>query len=182
MIRIDRNSAVPLYEQIKSSVRALLRQSLLKEGDVLPQPQALAEKLVISPAIVQRSYTELQKEGILNGEYRIAANAAIDAEKSWQEAYQNLVESLQASRRSGLDWEQIQKLVQTLIEAESGKSTAPVSSKPVRGQCPYCRQKIDVESEIVLCIICKTAHHEECWKETGRCSIFGCSGRIHFPK
>ena len=43
--------------------------------------------------------------------------------------------------------------------------------------CPYCRSLIAGQDVIVSCRECKTTHHQDCWEETGRCSIFGCRGR-----
>src|SRR5438445_2598252 len=42
--------------------------------------------------------------------------------------------------------------------------------------CPFCRSDIISESRIVLCGTCKTPHHEACWDNYHRCSVFGCSG------
>lgn len=41
--------------------------------------------------------------------------------------------------------------------------------------CPFCRSELS-GSGIVSCKMCMTRHHAECWEETGRCSIFGCTG------
>jgi hypothetical protein len=41
--------------------------------------------------------------------------------------------------------------------------------------CPYCREP--VAGSIVSCRECNTAHHQECWEETGRCSVFGCRSK-----
>lgn len=40
-------------------------------------------------------------------------------------------------------------------------------------RCPYCLQKIDPKDPkgIVVCPICHTAHHKECWDITGFCQV-----------
>ena len=40
--------------------------------------------------------------------------------------------------------------------------------------CPYCQLPIKQESETVQCRSCKALHHQECWKENGGCTTFGC--------
>jgi ribosomal protein L37AE/L43A len=42
--------------------------------------------------------------------------------------------------------------------------------------CPYCRDALNVPSEIVSCSQCRTLHHRQCWKTHQRCSVFGCRG------
>ncbi len=41
--------------------------------------------------------------------------------------------------------------------------------------CPYCRSDFRETVGIVSCRECNTRHHQECWEEVGRCSVFGCN-------
>lgn len=51
----------------------------------------------------------------------------------------------------------------------------------VAGQtlCPYCRSAIGEQDEVARCRKCRTVHHEDCWQEQGRCSVFGCGSTSH---
>jgi len=43
--------------------------------------------------------------------------------------------------------------------------------------CPIDSSPFHVGDEIVICEVCKTAHHTHCWQKNGnRCSTLGCSG------
>jgi len=42
--------------------------------------------------------------------------------------------------------------------------------------CPYCQFPINQDSEVIVCLDCKTPHHKECWLENARCTTFGCQG------
>lgn len=53
--------------------------------------------------------------------------------------------------------------------------------------CPYCKeilgpqrvqntQRIRKTKETIACPRCRTLHHETCWNQNGRCSVFGCIG------
>src|SRR5512140_1292554 len=44
--------------------------------------------------------------------------------------------------------------------------------------CPYCQTPIAAGAEVVVCPDCGTTHHAECWRENGRCTTFGCDGRL----
>jgi len=41
-------------------------------------------------------------------------------------------------------------------------------------KCPYCQDRMAIEEGIVLCDLCGTAQHDECFSENSRCSIYGC--------
>lgn len=43
--------------------------------------------------------------------------------------------------------------------------------------CPYCRFPIKPTSETVICSGCGQPHHRECWKESGKCTSYGCMGK-----
>jgi RNA polymerase subunit RPABC4/transcription elongation factor Spt4 len=43
--------------------------------------------------------------------------------------------------------------------------------------CPYCKSTFKEEDIVVECPKCGIPHHEECWKENGGCSTFGCTER-----
>ncbi len=40
--------------------------------------------------------------------------------------------------------------------------------------CPYCQNRIAVDSEATICPACNTPHHTECWNYNGGCTTFGC--------
>lgn len=40
--------------------------------------------------------------------------------------------------------------------------------------CPYCKSPLSEMMEITQCSLCRTSHHRSCWREYGRCSVFGC--------
>lgn len=54
------------------------------------------------------------------------------------------------------------------IGAASAEETGP----PV---CKVCGEPITTPG--VVCTLCKTPHHRDCWEFVGSCSIYGCPGR-----
>ncbi|MBV9609627.1 MAG: GntR family transcriptional regulator [Acidobacteria bacterium] len=65
-ICIDRNSSVPLHEQIKDRIKLGLALGTLRPGDNLPSIRQLDEKLHIGTTVIRRSYRELADIGILD--------------------------------------------------------------------------------------------------------------------
>jgi DNA-binding transcriptional regulator YhcF (GntR family) len=65
-ICIDRNSSVPLHEQIKDRIKLGLALGTLRPGDNLPSIRQLDDKLRIGTAVIRRSYRELADIGVLD--------------------------------------------------------------------------------------------------------------------
>jgi GntR family transcriptional regulator len=64
-IKIDRESAVPYYHQVKLEVKNQVARGRLKPGDMLPSEVSLSEELGISRLVVHRAFRELVSEGLL---------------------------------------------------------------------------------------------------------------------
>ena len=45
--------------------------------------------------------------------------------------------------------------------------------------CPFCQFPIKSESNVAVCSECGIPHHPECWQENGRCTSFGCRGKLN---
>lgn len=43
--------------------------------------------------------------------------------------------------------------------------------------CPFCKESLSISAQVKQCEECLAPHHVECWKEYGRCTVFGCTGR-----
>lgn len=43
--------------------------------------------------------------------------------------------------------------------------------------CPHCRDAIQPTSELVVCQMCLSQHHSNCWEAAGGCSVYGCGSR-----
>ena len=65
MIRIDLQSRVPIYEQLKSQIIRLSALGIWDENQKLPSVRSLAREIGVNPNTVQKAYQELEREGIL---------------------------------------------------------------------------------------------------------------------
>lgn len=64
-LRIDLDSAIPHYEQIRAQVTAALATGALLPGDRMPTVRVLAADLGIAAGTIARAYRELEAAGLL---------------------------------------------------------------------------------------------------------------------
>jgi len=62
---ISNQSSVPLYEQIKNTMREAILSGELKEDERLPSIRAMAKELKVAILTVKKAYDELEAEGYL---------------------------------------------------------------------------------------------------------------------
>ena len=80
-------------------------------------------------------------------------------------------EALNTIIQTGLS---IFRLVRGPVSIVLGRLQAPPD-----GVCPVCMARVDPK---FLCPGCRTPHHAECWKYSGGCGVFACSGRARRAK
>src|ERR1700694_3181599 len=65
-VHVDRASHVPIYLQIKESVRTLIVQGTLNPGERLPSTRQLAGKLGINRMTVEAAFSQLEADGLVS--------------------------------------------------------------------------------------------------------------------
>jgi 2-aminoadipate transaminase len=65
-VHVDRSSHVPIYLQIKESVRNLIVQGTLNPGERLPSTRNLASKLGINRMTVEAAFSQLEADGLVS--------------------------------------------------------------------------------------------------------------------
>ena len=65
MFRIDNQSRQAVYEQIVQQVEKYVLSGILVAGDKMPSVRKLSVELNVNPNTVQRSYTELERGGVI---------------------------------------------------------------------------------------------------------------------
>src|SRR6478752_5354817 len=65
LIRLDRDSAVPLRAQLQTQLRAAIQEGRLAAGERLPSSRDFANSLGVARGTVQDCYEQLRSEGYL---------------------------------------------------------------------------------------------------------------------
>jgi len=64
-LRIDANSAIPPFEQLRAQISLLVASGRLRAGDRLPTIRALADQLDLANGTVARAFRELDYTGVV---------------------------------------------------------------------------------------------------------------------
>jgi GntR family transcriptional regulator len=70
LVRLDTESPVPAFEQLRSQLVHAIRTGELAPGTSLPTVRQLAADLGIAKNTVARAYQELEADGLVRGERR----------------------------------------------------------------------------------------------------------------
>ena len=73
---------VPIYLQIIELMKVDIASGKYKSGDKLPAVRDLAMEAGVNPNTVQRAYTELEREGLVQSERTSGRFVSIDASKT----------------------------------------------------------------------------------------------------
>jgi len=65
VIQIDKNSRVPIYDQIKEQIKGLIHAGMIKTGDQLPTIRELSVELSVNFNTVALAYRDLVNEGVI---------------------------------------------------------------------------------------------------------------------
>ena len=65
LIRINPQSAEPIFEQVVYQVKGLVAHGDLGEGDRLPSVRELAKQIAVNPNTVIRAYEALERDGLI---------------------------------------------------------------------------------------------------------------------
>ena len=64
-IRVNKNSTVPLFIQIRDAIIIAINSSLLKPGDQLPTEAEICDRFNISRPVVRQAYQELINRNLI---------------------------------------------------------------------------------------------------------------------
>lgn len=115
---INLQSGVPIYQQLKQSLRRLTALKLIEADEQLPSVRQLAVELGINPNTVQKAYRDLEADGIIYtvpGRGSFVAHVGDDFEAPKQEIKELFDESVKIAFVSGMDADMLHPLLDESI-------------------------------------------------------------------
>ncbi len=120
MLLIDKQSNVPIYEQIIKQFETLIVRHVLKPDEMLPSVRKLSVDLSINPNTLQKAYTELEARGICYSEAGkgrfVASNAREIIKKDKDKSIKKLQESITKLAQMDVGLEEILGIVRSTFE------------------------------------------------------------------
>ena len=94
ILRIDFDSEVPIYIQIKNQVIEGIARGEIESEEEMPSVRALAEDIGVNMHTVNKAYTLLKDEGYIKIDRRKGAVVALNLNQSMDKFKENLNENL----------------------------------------------------------------------------------------
>lgn len=112
---IEKDSPIPIVEQIVNRATSLILSGRLRVGEKLPPERQLAEALGVARGTVQRAYLKLATSGVVeirkgSGTYVLTDEQRLGEDKK-REAADILADTLERLRAMGLSEREIQNLI-----------------------------------------------------------------------
>ena len=122
-IIISNSSSVPIYEQIKQSIKQAILNNELREEDMLPSVRVMANDLKISFLTVKKAYDELEKEGYIKsvqgkGSFVAPKNSKLVQEKKRKEIQNYIEKIIKLAQMSDISEKEIIELFKLMYKGE----------------------------------------------------------------
>ncbi|MBS4192085.1 GntR family transcriptional regulator [Bacillus sp. FJAT-49705] len=123
IIQIEPQSDVPIYTQLTNQIIEGIARGYMHPGDSLPSVRAFAADLGVNMHTVNKSYHELEKKGIIRIIPKSGAviNSPVEISNNSERLLEEFKPMIAEALVLGLDKEQIQELVTSLIQDIKGK-------------------------------------------------------------
>ncbi|MBF6215295.1 GntR family transcriptional regulator [Nocardia puris] len=115
-VRIDHDSPVPPYEQLRLAVVDRVRSGRLTAGTKIPTVRALAAQLGLAPNTVARAYRELEADGVIETRGRQGSFIASSGDPTRDAAGRAAIAYVATIRRLGLDDDAALGFVRSALE------------------------------------------------------------------
>lgn len=122
-IIISNASGKPIYEQITGQIKNMIMTGILMPGDSLPSMRLLAKELRISVITTKRAYEDLERDGFITtmvgrGSYVSESNVEIMKEEQLRLIEEQLTETVELAKRSGVSLDEIEEILTMLYKEE----------------------------------------------------------------
>ena len=121
LIVIDHNSRIPIYEQIKTQIIALINLGVLAPGDKLPSLRALASDLSLNFNTIKKVFALLEADGVIEsrqGAGFFVTAGAVENKNVLAKAEEELRLTLARVRDAGLSEEAATRILSEIYTKE----------------------------------------------------------------
>ncbi len=121
LIVIDHNSRIPIYEQIKTQIIALINSGVLAPGDKLPSLRTLASELSLNFNTIKKVFALLEADGVIEsrqGAGFFVTACAVENKNILAKAEEELRLTLSRVRDAGLSEDAAMRILNEIYKKE----------------------------------------------------------------
>lgn len=122
MFIIDNQSRVPIYEQVKTQILALISGKVLNPGDKLPSIRSLSASMHLNINTIKKVFAQLESDGVIKtvvGSGSYIADTAIRNPQILKKAENNLTEALRSAKSAGITKDEAYSLIEQIYKEEN---------------------------------------------------------------
>lgn len=123
IIRLDMNSNIPIYLQLRNEIVMGMGRGELIRGEALPTVRQLAQDIGINTMTVNKAYNLLKSEGYIeiNGRHGAKVNPSLDISKEFKERVEGELQLIVAeSGIKGIPHEEFMKMCERTFRNLNG--------------------------------------------------------------
>ena len=115
IVRVDADSSVPPFEQVRSSLARQINDGTLAVGTKLPTVRQLAADVGIAPNTIARAYRELEEAGLIETRGRAGSFVGSSGDESLNRARDAAVTYAQTCRALGVSAGDALRIVEAAV-------------------------------------------------------------------
>ena len=133
-LHVDPDNGLAIYDQIVRQIKFAVATGALPAGEMAPSVRELARELAVNLNTVSKAYQQLQQEGVLESVRGMGLAVSVGAVKQCRAERVRLVqerlrEVLWEARQSGIDADDLQKLIAAEMPPIEKKLAAKLKRK-----------------------------------------------------
>lgn len=122
MIVVDKQSRIPVYEQIKNQIITLIRLGVYPAHSKLPSIRSVSADISVNVNTVKKAFAELEINGVIYsvpGTGCFVSEQALGDEKLFEKTKREISDSVQTAKSLGIPLDELIELVKTVYKEES---------------------------------------------------------------
>ncbi len=122
--KIDPDNGAPIFEQLIRQIKFAIAEGVLVPGELIPSTRELSRQLAINPNTVQRAFSQLQADEIIEAHRGRGVAVCVGARRQCIAERQSLVAerfsaAIDEALHSGLDAQQLRDLFEKQLKKSS---------------------------------------------------------------
>lgn len=123
IIKLDMNSNIPIYVQLRNEIVMGIGRGDLKKGEGLPTVRQMAEDIGVNNMTVNKAYSILKNEGYIEIDRRHGAkiNPSLDTTREFKEKLESELELIIAeSGLKGIEYKEFMRMCEEIYKNMNG--------------------------------------------------------------